>query len=351
VAAPRDSDTPRGPARGEAGQTLVVMAIFMVVLLSFVAVVIDGGMFFMQRRSIQGDADAAALAAVRELPAHQATATSIAEQYAEVENHDDASLESVNITENGTKIQVVLTTQGNASFTELLGKAPPTIRTRATAKVQMMGPRPGMLPIALMRDTFTLGAEANIKDDGTGSANKGPITVQLGSACGFGNGANDFRDVIAGSAHGGIDACAMPIGTVADTEPGNMAGPTRQGFDNRIGSNTDSFSDVFELDSSTGLYTIKKPDSPRIGIVPVVEQPNGSNTWPAGRKPIKILAYMLVYIGKNGTAGYPAYTNNGKDVWVTPIRAILPNNFGGGDGGFVEYSANLPAPVVYRLTN
>jgi hypothetical protein len=133
-----------------------------------------------------------------------------------------------------------------------------------------------------------------------------------------------------------------------DTEPGNMSGPTRQGFDDRIGNNSDTFNQVFGTDPDTGFQTIEKLDSPRLGIVPIVENSNGTNSWPNGKKQVRILGYMLVYIGKTDTAGNPPYTNNGKSVWVTPVRPILPENFP--DGSFTDYNANIQAPVVYRLT-
>jgi hypothetical protein len=105
---------------------------------------------------------------------------------------------------------------------------------------------------------------------------------------------------------------------------------------------------VYGVDPDTGMHTIERPNSPRIGIVPVIENLDGSNDWPNGSKPIRILAYMLVYIGKvDSPPSYPSYTNNGKNVWVTPVRPILPAEFE--DGGFVDFDDDLPAPVVYRL--
>ena len=38
----------------------------------------------------------------------------------------------------------------------------------------------------------------------------------------------------------------MTIGDVMDTETGNMSGPARQGFDNRIGTNADGVNDDLE---------------------------------------------------------------------------------------------------------
>src|SRR5438067_12850681 len=59
-------------ARGEPGQILVMFALALVGLLSLVALVIDGGYLYVQRRTAQSAADAAALAGTAEL----STATS-----------------------------------------------------------------------------------------------------------------------------------------------------------------------------------------------------------------------------------------------------------------------------------
>ncbi|MCW2925813.1 MAG: putative Flp pilus-assembly TadE/G-like [Thermoleophilia bacterium] len=338
------------PRRGEAGQTLVFVSIFMVVCLCFVGVVIDGGMFFFERRDMQGTADAAALAAVRELPKQPGQASTVANDYVTSKNSAASALvRSVTFTDANRSVEVVVHKKGSAGFSGVLGLAPPDISARAVARVQMMGPRPGMLPMAFMRDTYTIGENYEVKFDGTTTAasEHGPIAPDVMPDCSGATGAADFRSLIAGAAHGGVDACPTPIAETLDLEPGQMAGPTRQGFDERLGSSTDSYSDVFGTDPASGFQTIEKPTSPRIGIVPIIENLNGTTAWPNGRKEIRILGYMLVYIGKVDSSGYPAYTNNGKSVWVTPVRPILPADFT--DGEFVDYSDNLTSPVAFRL--
>jgi hypothetical protein len=333
----------------ESGQAIVVFAIFLVVLLCFLGVVIDGGMYYVERRDMQGAADAAALAAIREMPGNPAGAAARAEEYAEGQNGDaDGQLISYTPSDNNRSVTVRVGKTGTQNFSAILGVDAPDISATATARVQMMGARAGMLPMAFMRDSFTIGDNFEVKFDGSAGGNRGAIAPQMGGACGGANGANDFRNLIKGSAHGGSDACASPIGTIIDTEPGNMSGPTRQGFDDRLGGDTDSYEDVF-TDGPDGITTIDKPDSPRIGIVPIIEQSNGSNTWPNGRKPVRILGYMLVYIGKEDSAGNPAYTNNGKSVWVTPVRPVMPSDWPAGD--FVDYDPDMASPVVFRLVD
>lgn len=332
----------------ERGQTAVMMLLFLTVCLCFMAVVIDGGMFFFERRDMQGTADAAALAAVRELPTSVTNATAAANSYVSEKNSlANGNLRSMVLSDANRRVQVTVGKAGTTNFGQLLGIDSPEIAASATARVQMMGPRPGMLPFAFMRDSFTIGENYEIKFGKNVTGNRGAIAPSLMPDCSRAGGANNYRDLIKGSKYGGVDACADPTVVTLDSEPGVMKGPTKNGFADRLGSDMDSFDDVLSEDPASGLTIIDKPRSPRIGIVPVIEHSDGTNDWPNGRSaPVRILAYMLVYIGKEDDPNLRA-TVDGTSVWMTPIRPILPADFT--DGEFVDYDASLPSPVVFRL--
>ena len=61
--------------RREYGQTIPLVAIFMVVLVGAGAVAIDVGVWYQSRRDLQSDTDAAALAAAVQLPTSWTSAT------------------------------------------------------------------------------------------------------------------------------------------------------------------------------------------------------------------------------------------------------------------------------------
>jgi hypothetical protein len=65
----------------ENGQIVILAAFFLVIGLSFAAIVIDVGRFMHGRQLVQNAVDAAALAAAQELPDHGSTAQTIANQY------------------------------------------------------------------------------------------------------------------------------------------------------------------------------------------------------------------------------------------------------------------------------
>ncbi len=77
--------------RDERGQSLVYLAVAMVVLLGFVALAIDTGLAFVERRRMQNAADAGALAGVSVLSRGGADAEvwAAVERYAAFENHAD----------------------------------------------------------------------------------------------------------------------------------------------------------------------------------------------------------------------------------------------------------------------
>jgi hypothetical protein len=69
-----------GRRRGERGQVLVLVILFLVVLLGMAAMVVDVGYAYYAHRSLQASADAAALAGAQELP-DPSKATQVAKQY------------------------------------------------------------------------------------------------------------------------------------------------------------------------------------------------------------------------------------------------------------------------------
>lgn len=336
------------PRTEEAGQTLVVFVIFLMVCVMFVGLVVDGGMYFFERREMQGTADAAAMAAVRELPGSVGEADTAARDYVTNQNGVAGGVvRDLQFSDGNRRVEILVGKAGTSSFGEVLGISRPEIAARAVARVQMMGPRPGMLPFGFMRGTYTIGENTEVKWDDPGSGNRGALAPDMMPNCGNASGANDFRDLIKSSEFGGVDACPTPLQATLDTEPGNMAGPTRQGFDQRIGGDGQGYGTLVGTDPGTGFQTIEDPNSPRIGMVPIIENLDGTTGWPTGRAEIRIIGYMMVYIGNRDVPGSPAYSNGGKSVWMTPIRPILPDEFA--TDNFIDFDNDIPSPVVYRL--
>ena len=335
------------------GQTLVVAMLILTVVLVSAAAAIEGGNMLLQRRNLQGNADASALAAAAYLPTNVSLAESTARTYATNMNAaDGASIDRVSFSANNSQVKVTVRRRVDGSLLGVLGISPPIVRATATAEVAKFAPTAsqGMLPMAFLRDSYELGTNVEVKFDGTAggcsasssdddescgedeehaSSNHGPVALTSAPpSCSESSGGSDFEHMIAGSEHGGVDSCAVAIGDTINTEPGNMSGPTRQGLEDRIGSNTDSFDDLFTYDAHSSCWSAKNINSPRVGIVPVVENSDGTSTWGNGRHNVRVVGYVTVYIGKTeGDSEHHAYTNNGKSVWVTPVKTLLPKDF------------------------
>jgi hypothetical protein len=334
--------------RSEQGQTLVLIALLMPVMLLFAALVMDTGYWLTVKRSLQGNADAAAMAAVRDLP-QSSRARATAHEYVESQNDDEGVLRSANVSMNNSRIDIVVERKTPGLWQGITHQEP-TIVASASAQAMQMKKAVGMIPFAFMPGFWTLGQQADVRTTGSAS-NHGVIAPDRNPpSCASSSGASDYEQLLRGASAGGQDACAYELDQNLNTEPGNMAGPTQVALDARVGSNRDSFEDVFAYDNETGLYTVVKPDSPRLILVPIVVPVDGAAVWPSGRSPMHIIGFMFGYLGKRDSSGYPPYTDNGKSVWITPVSAVLPNTYKKAefDRGPADWTEEVPR--TYMLT-
>jgi Flp pilus assembly protein TadG len=313
------------------GQTAVFTTLMIAVLFAFAAVVVDSGLWMLTKRNLQGNADAAAMAAGTDLASSNNQAMLTARDYVQGRNTDGANLDGVQYTNNNSRMRVTVSrvTAGPfmSFFSFLTGedKVAPTIKARSTVEIAQYSGGPGMLPIGIMKDAYTIGQNTEAKFDDPGNGNRGllePDNLE-GVNCVDSN-PQDIYDMISQDG----TSCAYPIGTNISTMTGNKTGPTLTAFDDRIPTtDKDRFEDVFEYDPRSGRYIAKKPDSPRIGFVPVIENTDGTTAWPNGKKEVRVLRYLMVYIGNRDDAPNYRPTPNGKSTYLTPVDAILPESF------------------------
>jgi hypothetical protein len=120
----------------EKGQSLVLIALLILALMAMLALTLDGGMAFFQRRNAQTAADAGALAGARELctGATTTTAYNSALQYTCNLNGADLPPDTV-INVNGTDKRVTVTSSITFQnfFAHLIGQPDTTVRAQATA--------------------------------------------------------------------------------------------------------------------------------------------------------------------------------------------------------------------------
>ncbi len=353
--------------RGERGQALVLSVLMLAALLGIASLVVDGGNALLQRRNQQGVADAAALAAVKDLPSDTLAADSTARSYATTQNSADASIvDEVHVTGTTTgscdggfglvtlgpaSVCVVVHTETQGVFSRLLGLDFWKEDARAIAQASQVTGAGGWLPFGVRLGAFTDDPPTQFTITPSDQSHNvgGAVNTPAGPECKF-YGGDQISDVIKSARYGGVDACPIVIGQSIQTQTGVSVGNiTNKGLDVRIGSNTDSFSDVFGQDASGGWY-VKKPDSPRVGMIPVAH--DGSGNWPlSGNATMTMHGYVLVYIGDTTRPpDYPAYSGGGSKltIYLTPVNAPLPDSWQAVLG---DYSPSNPSPVVYRLVS
>ncbi|HET6848410.1 MAG TPA: pilus assembly protein TadG-related protein [Gaiellales bacterium] len=121
--------------RDERGQTLALFVVFLMSLLGMAAFAIDVGSWYQDKRHLQADADAAALAGAAGLRTGSAVSTATANF-----NTNKLSGETVNVAMPAyDTVRVTTTYQAPAFFAKLFGHASTTVTATATAKIQGIG--------------------------------------------------------------------------------------------------------------------------------------------------------------------------------------------------------------------
>lgn len=131
----------------ESGQTLVIVTIGLLAFLAFMALAIDGGYTWSQRRKAQSAADAGALAGTRELciSGNATAAQTAANDYAITRN--GATTTSVNVSVASATVEVTANITFKTFFAHLLGRPEITAQAVAKAGCFLPGTAEGVLPI------------------------------------------------------------------------------------------------------------------------------------------------------------------------------------------------------------
>lgn len=328
--APRIFPTLEALRREERGQIVLVAAAALVVVIGFTALAIDLGFVTYARREAQNDADAMALAAARELP-DQAQAQDIAYLWAEKNDVPTAEVIGVSfgVTCSGRAVENAVTVRlrrrQTTFFAGVFGVGSRDVNVCATARVGIAEAGDELMPFGFFEeDPFGTADDPNnpdvchMKEAGgapnpalwgqpclikiakeganqwTGG-NAGPVRMDEGEPSGAnnydgdcnvdGSGASFYEDNIK---HG--SECYYAKNDELRPKPGNMPGPTCSAFNDKIGANTDTLSDVFG-GLENGVYTVVNKSSPRFALLPITTvSSNGSSTT------ITIKGFITVYV-------------------------------------------------------
>jgi Tfp pilus assembly protein PilV len=145
------------------GHALLVVALALLGLAGTLALVLDGGSIYVQRRRVQAAADGGALAGAMLLStdgtADQVRA--VVEEYAAQYTHIDCSQMHV----DSTSVTVVAQQRSPTSFARMVGIEAVTVTARAVARFSSVGSQEGLAPIAIRDFDYTYGVLYTIWDE------------------------------------------------------------------------------------------------------------------------------------------------------------------------------------------
>jgi len=247
----------------QAGQTLALVALLLFVIVGMIAMAIDTGIFFQERRQLQNAADAAALAGAQALPEDPDKAVALATQWADENGISGSELESVVVSTTdyaNDTISVKVKRDVDFMFASVLGIVSAENNANAAAQAGSLSGATGLTPFGVLEDAITYCSYSqiiqiplplacvsvlkyNVNDVG---ATIGDLDVD-----GQGGGANELNEKIKGGNKDplcSINEPAQPnCATQEPQKPGNSTGQIREGLNWRLSNTTSQCDTILEV--------------------------------------------------------------------------------------------------------
>ncbi len=308
--------------RKSSGQTVVIIALMLPVLLGAVALGTDVAIFYFNWVQLQKAADSAALAGANWLPDNASQATTTANQFAQSTGVKAGEIVSTTVAADSLSISITLQRTVPYYLARVLGLTNGIVTTSATAAPQfppstLNAGTPGQVPPGGDNNGGNGGSCASVGscglvpiglDSKTVYTDGTQITLQQGQL-GPGNwdllalggvGGSNLRTNIANGYNSMVS-----VGDWVTTEPGKKVGPVDQGFQDRL--NTASSTDP------NGTFSSHTLNDPRVMILPVVDWQD-----PNGRSSVQVKAFASVWLD--------SYSSG--QVTVHFISQVIANSFG-----------------------
>jgi hypothetical protein len=210
---------------------VIMLAFMIVVLLGMAALVLDLGIYYREKASLQGVADAAALAAANKVPnadAAAAVALQVMEENGYVFGQKGVMGIDTILNPDGAhpaRYLVRLRKSMPAYFSHLLGHSGSQLEATATSVFLVKGIVPWIFYLP-DTDTFSYDQPYTLKQGALGGE-----TGNFGCLRLSGSGSDKYlEDLMYGY------QSFLELGAELQTEPGNKSGPTKRGVDYRIRS-------------------------------------------------------------------------------------------------------------------
>ncbi|MDO8616482.1 MAG: pilus assembly protein TadG-related protein [Dehalococcoidia bacterium] len=293
----------------ESGQSLILGTFSVLALLLVTAFSIDVGLATGQKANLQNAVDAAALAGASALPGQPDVALQRAQQMLEdngITSTDSVTLQVLSTATSNDTLRAYAQRELQAQFASVAGINSISVSVDASARIGSAVGLDRFIPFAILDDSLTglvsggaLTLVYNANDPVSGNS--------LAIAFPGNSGASDFRASISNGSSNEFCAASDPYPgcpTVLQSEPGNMVGPTRQGFDDLVQNTVascDTYNEVFQPlpddPARTGLNPACNPFPPfnvtgskRVAILPVIQQ------LCSGRCDLPIVRFSLFFV-------------------------------------------------------
>lgn len=298
--------------KNERGSAVTMVSVALAAIIGFTSLVADIGLLYVNRAKLENMTDAAALAAVQDLPVNTTQAQLSGQIYAE--DNGEAG-DRIEVTVPGSRSAMVTASRTiELFFARFFGITTADVNARAAAVIKPLSATTGVVPFGVVKQDFIYGQTYSLKvaagDGYTGNYD----ALALG-----GTGSQNYTDNV----KYGYDA-KLSVGQWVVTETGNMSGGTTEGVKYRL-----------NLDPTTTFETVDK-GSPRVIIIPVIE----SIATDTGRHDVKIVGFAGFFLEAVGGAGKENYVT-GKFMQVVRAGEIsdTATNYGVYGAALVPYES------------
>jgi hypothetical protein len=223
----------------ESGNTLILAAISLMVLLTIAGLAIDGGMLYMTKSELQKTANAAVLSGAQELTNNEVKVEEITRNVVASHNNGSA-IENISI-QMEKKVAIDLAKTVPLAFSKLVGVETVKVRAHSAAELRTMGRAVGVAPLGI-DDSVPLefNKEYKLKVD-TGGVEYGNFGVLALGDTGARTYEQNLRD--------GYQE-ELTAGDIVITQTGNIAGKTREVVKEKVNSCPELPRDIHSRDCS-----------------------------------------------------------------------------------------------------
>jgi hypothetical protein len=254
----------------ESGNTIILAALSLFVLLSIAGLAIDGGMLYMTKAELQKTANAAVLSGAQELTNNEGKVEDVTRSV--VSAHDDGSSIDNIFIEMEKKVAIDLSKTVPLAFSKLFGIETVQVKAHSAAELRTMGRAEGAAPLGIDDSIpleFNKEYQLKVDSDGVQFGNFGVLALG-------GTGARTYEENL----RKGYQE-ELTVGDIIPTQTGNIAGKTIEVIKEKVNGCPEFPRDINTRDCS------------RIILVPVYKPYNQEVNQ---LKEVKITGFAYFYI-------------------------------------------------------